>query len=198
MKPDFVIEAGTLYGGRAPLWAMFLEQFNPEGLDAKTRLLLTLQGLTIQGSVAEPQIRLTVRHAIEAGATKQEVAETIGNAAMFGGVPAMNKAMEGKVREAEVMLKRSDVWRRFRATLGPGNAEQLRAMGAIAWLTQPPKQPQQEQTKDSPFHKKEEKEKGEIRMPAITTTTTRRVLCRNNNRAKRTTTTTTTVIVCQS
>ncbi|MDG4649081.1 carboxymuconolactone decarboxylase family protein [Roseibacterium sp. SDUM158017] len=76
------------------LEAFFGKQFNPEGLDAKTRLLLTLQGLTIQGAIAEPQIRLTVRHAIEAGATKQEVAETIGLAAMFGGVPAMNKAME--------------------------------------------------------------------------------------------------------
>jgi 4-carboxymuconolactone decarboxylase len=76
------------------LEAFFGKQFNPEGLDAKTRLLLTLQGLTIQGAVAEPQIRLTVRHAIEAGATKQEVAEAIGLAAMFGGVPAMNKAME--------------------------------------------------------------------------------------------------------
>ncbi len=76
-----------------------MEQFmgkgiNPEGLDAKTRLLLTLQGLTIHGAQAEAQIRLTVRHAVEAGATKQEIAETIGLAAMFGGVPAMTKAME--------------------------------------------------------------------------------------------------------
>jgi 4-carboxymuconolactone decarboxylase len=76
------------------LEAFWGKQFNPEGLDAKTRLLLTLQGLTIQGAVAEPQIRLTVRHAVEAGATKQEIAEAIGMAAMFGGVPAMNKAME--------------------------------------------------------------------------------------------------------
>ncbi len=75
------------------LEAFWGKQFNPEGLDAKTRLLLTLQGLTIQGALAEPQIRLTVRHAVEAGATKQEIAEAIGMAAMFGGVPAMNKAM---------------------------------------------------------------------------------------------------------
>jgi len=73
---------------------MMGKQFNPDGLDAKTRLLLTLQGLTIQGAIAEPQIRLTVRHALEAGATKQEIADTIAQAAMFGGVPAMNKAME--------------------------------------------------------------------------------------------------------
>ncbi len=76
------------------LEAFMGKQFNPDGLDARTRLLLTLQGLTIQGAVAEPQIRLTVRNAISAGATAQEIAETIGLAALFGGVPAMHKAME--------------------------------------------------------------------------------------------------------
>lgn len=66
---------------------------NPDSLDAKTKLLLTLQGLTILGGQAEAQIRLTVRHALEAGATEQEVTETIALAGMFGGVPAMTKAM---------------------------------------------------------------------------------------------------------
>ncbi len=78
---------------------------NPEGLDAKTRLLLTLMGLTIMGAQAEAQVRLTVRHAVEAGATKQEIAETIAQAAMFGGVPAMTKAME---LATEVLDKDSD------------------------------------------------------------------------------------------
>ena len=67
---------------------------NPDALDAKTRLLLTLQGLTIQGALAEAQIKLTVRHAVEAGATPQEVTETIALAGLFGGAPAMTKAME--------------------------------------------------------------------------------------------------------
>ncbi len=67
---------------------------NPEGLDAKTKLLLTLGALTILGAQAEAQIRLTVRHALEAGATKQEIAETIAMMGVFGGVPAMTKAME--------------------------------------------------------------------------------------------------------
>src|SRR4028118_1468524 len=74
---------------------MFLgKTLNPEGLDAKTRLLLTLAGLTIQGAQAEPQIRLTVRHAREAGASHPEIAEAIAIAGLFGGVPAMTKAME--------------------------------------------------------------------------------------------------------
>lgn len=67
---------------------------SPDGLDAKTRLLLTLSGLTIQGAQGEAQIRVTVRHLVEAGATKQEIAETIAQSALFGGVPAMSKAME--------------------------------------------------------------------------------------------------------
>ena len=67
---------------------------NPDGLDAKTRLLLTLAGLTVLGAQAEAQIRLTVRHLIEADATKQEIAEAIAQMGMFAGVPAMTKAME--------------------------------------------------------------------------------------------------------
>ena len=66
---------------------------NPEGLDAKTRLLLTLQGLTILGAQAEAQIRLTVRHAREAGASAQEITETIALAGLFGGVPAMSRTI---------------------------------------------------------------------------------------------------------
>ena len=65
-----------------------------EGLDARTRLLVTLAGLITQGAVAEPQIRLTVRHALEAGATRREIAETIFQCAMFGGLPAMQKGLE--------------------------------------------------------------------------------------------------------
>lgn len=72
----------------------FGKGLNPEGLDAKTRLLLTLAGLTVLGAQGEAQIRLTVRHAVEAGATKQEIAETIAQMGMFGGIPAMTKAME--------------------------------------------------------------------------------------------------------
>jgi len=73
---------------------MIGKTFNPEGLDAKTRLLLTLAGLTITGAGAESQIRMSVRHALEAGATKQEIAEALAIAGLFGGAPAMSKAMQ--------------------------------------------------------------------------------------------------------
>ncbi|SFQ94776.1 carboxymuconolactone decarboxylase family protein [Poseidonocella sedimentorum] len=65
-----------------------------EGLDARTRLLLTIAGLTMQGAQAEAPFRLTVRHAIEAGATPEEIAETIAQMSIFAGIPAMSRAME--------------------------------------------------------------------------------------------------------
>ena len=72
----------------------FGKGLNKEGLDAKTRLLLTLAGLTMLGAQSDTQIRLTVRHALEAGATKEEIAETIAQMGMFAGLPSMNRAME--------------------------------------------------------------------------------------------------------
>ncbi|MCV2893934.1 carboxymuconolactone decarboxylase family protein [Lentibacter sp. XHP0401] len=74
--------------------ATFGKGLNENGLDSKTRLLLTLAGLTMQGAQGEAQIRLTVRHLGEAGATDEEIAETIAMMAMFAGIPAMTRAME--------------------------------------------------------------------------------------------------------
>ena len=72
----------------------FGKGMSKDGLDAKTRLLLTLAGLTMQGAQAETPLRMTVRHAREAGASREEVAETIAQMAMFAGIPAMTRAME--------------------------------------------------------------------------------------------------------
>jgi 4-carboxymuconolactone decarboxylase len=35
-----------------------------------------------------------VRHALEAGAKKQEIVETIGQMSVFAGIPAMTRALE--------------------------------------------------------------------------------------------------------
>ncbi len=83
--------------------AFFGRTLNPEGLNAKTKLLLTLMGLTVMGAHAEAQIRMTVRHARAAGATDQEINETIAMSGMFGGAPALAKAMQlaSEARESE-------------------------------------------------------------------------------------------------
>jgi 4-carboxymuconolactone decarboxylase len=66
----------------------FGKTFNREGLDAKTRLLVTIAALTVLGAQAEPQLRLAIRHAQEAGATQREIADVIWQMSLFGGVPA--------------------------------------------------------------------------------------------------------------
>ena len=73
---------------------MFGKTVNKDGLDAKTRLLLTLAGLTCQGAQADAALRQTVRHALAAGAKKQEIVETIGQMSVFAGIPATTKALE--------------------------------------------------------------------------------------------------------
>jgi 4-carboxymuconolactone decarboxylase len=76
------------------LEAWFGKTFNPEGLDARTRLLVTIAALTVLGAQADAQLRLTIRNALAAGATKREIAEVIWQMSMFGGLPAMQKALE--------------------------------------------------------------------------------------------------------
>lgn len=83
----------------------FGKGLSKNGLDAKTRLLLTLAGLTMQGAQAETPFRMTVRHAMEAGASEEEIAETIAQMSMFAGIPAMNRAME---LAREVMADKKD------------------------------------------------------------------------------------------
>jgi len=82
----------TMPANLMEMW--FGRTFNRDGLDAKTRLLVTLAALTVLGAQAEAQVRLTVRHALAAGATKREIAEVIWQMSMFGGLPAMQKALE--------------------------------------------------------------------------------------------------------
>jgi 4-carboxymuconolactone decarboxylase len=74
---------------------------SPEGLDAKTRLLLTLGGMVASGAPQDTPVKLTVRHAQVAGATKQEIFETIAQMSVFGGAPAMTTAMTAATAELE-------------------------------------------------------------------------------------------------
>ena len=76
------------------LEAFFGKTFNPEGLDARTRFLVTIAALTVLGPLGEPQLRATVQNGLAAGATQREIAEVIWQMSMFGGLPATQKALE--------------------------------------------------------------------------------------------------------
>ena len=67
---------------------------NKGGLDAKTRLLVMLAGMTVQGAPVEVMFKSTVAHALEAGATEKEIAEVITQMSVLGGLPAMTRALE--------------------------------------------------------------------------------------------------------
>jgi 4-carboxymuconolactone decarboxylase len=73
---------------------MFGNTVNKDGLDAKTRLLLTIAGMTTQGAQIDTVFRQTVRHALEAGATEQHIKETIAQTSVFAGLPSMTRALE--------------------------------------------------------------------------------------------------------
>jgi len=90
--PGFDAMFHTMSKDMMEMW--FGKTFNREGLDARTRLLLTIAALTVLGAQAEPQLKTAVRHALQAGATQREIAETIWQMSMFGGLPAMQKALE--------------------------------------------------------------------------------------------------------
>ena len=82
----------TMSAEMMEMW--FGRMFNRDGLDTKSRLFVTLAALTVLGAQAEPQIKITVEHALEAGATEREITEVIWLMSMFGGLPAMQKALE--------------------------------------------------------------------------------------------------------
>ncbi|MEP2783997.1 MAG: carboxymuconolactone decarboxylase family protein [Pseudoruegeria sp.] len=72
----------------------FGKTLNPEGLDSKTRLFLNIAAMTVLGAQAEPQLKVTIRHALQAGASEREIAEVIMQMSMFGGAPAMAKSLQ--------------------------------------------------------------------------------------------------------
>ena len=76
------------------LEAWFGKTFNPEGLDARTRFLLTIAGQTMLGAAGEAALGVTIRNAVAVGATQREIAETIWQMSMFAPPPAVQKALE--------------------------------------------------------------------------------------------------------
>ena len=73
---------------------MWGNTFNPDGLDAKSRLMAMIAGMAVQGAPLEPMFKSTVAHALESGASEQEIAEVITQMSVLGGLPAMTRALE--------------------------------------------------------------------------------------------------------
>ena len=71
VKPDVIVETGTLYGGSAALWAMFLEHVNPEGR------VITID---IQNKSANPRVLPISRRRVDyliGSSTDPEIVEEV-------------------------------------------------------------------------------------------------------------------------
>lgn len=64
------------------------QQYGREGLDLKTRFLITIAALTAQGGQTRPQLKVNIAAARRAGASRREIGETIWQMALYGGFPA--------------------------------------------------------------------------------------------------------------
>jgi 4-carboxymuconolactone decarboxylase len=68
-----------------------------EGLDEKTRLLITIGALTAQGGQTRPQLKVNIESALNLGATEREIGEAIFQMALYGGFPAMINALNAAI-----------------------------------------------------------------------------------------------------
>lgn len=64
------------------------------GLDLKTRQIATVAALTALGGQTGPQLGVNIRHALLAGASRQEIVEVILQMAVYGGMPACINGLE--------------------------------------------------------------------------------------------------------
>jgi 4-carboxymuconolactone decarboxylase len=109
MAKKFAPDAAKMFSPKAfeammpGMGQSFLETFfgntvNVNGLDAKTRFLVTIAGLSSQPILQDTPLRLAIESARIAGAKKQEITEVIVQMSMFGGMAqttqALNLALE--------------------------------------------------------------------------------------------------------
>ena len=138
---------------------MGVDEPNEAGQRRSSAIGKLLQGVTRITSLADAQHNSTapqILDALETGSLEAKVAEAgmvpasspqkrARLADRLFASPSFNKAInvaaEGRVREAEVMLKRLPAWQAWRDDLGEGTKAIMTAMGPIAWLTETEEEP---------------------------------------------------------
>lgn len=62
-------------------------------LDLKSRYIATIAALTAMGAQTAPQLRINIQAGLKVGLTETEIAETIWQMALYGGLPAAINAL---------------------------------------------------------------------------------------------------------
>ncbi|MEP4978437.1 carboxymuconolactone decarboxylase family protein [Ascidiaceihabitans sp.] len=74
------------------------QQYSRPGLPLRDRYIATIAALTALGAQTRPQLKINISGGLKAGLTQTEIAETIWQMAMYGGMPAainaLNAALE--------------------------------------------------------------------------------------------------------
>ncbi|ABL70329.1 MULTISPECIES: carboxymuconolactone decarboxylase family protein [Paracoccus] len=77
------------------------EVYAREGLDLKTRLLVTVGALAAMGGQTRPQLKVNVASALRAGASAREICEAIFQMHLYGGMPAAINALNAAIEVFE-------------------------------------------------------------------------------------------------
>lgn len=72
-----------------------------EGLDLRTRLLVTVGALAAMGAQTRPQLKVNIASALQAGASAREICEAIYQMHLYGGMPAMVNALNAAIEVFE-------------------------------------------------------------------------------------------------
>lgn len=94
---DLSVDEYAKRGPTMPKEAMeflFGNTFNKLGLDAKTKLFLTLAGILAQGMQSEQVLRQTIRHLREAEVSAENISEAIMLLSLFSGPLVTTKALK--------------------------------------------------------------------------------------------------------
>ncbi|WP_027835016.1 carboxymuconolactone decarboxylase family protein [Maritalea myrionectae] len=99
LNPSLEVTLADRYDQAVPNFAETLIEhaygriYAREGLDLKTRQLITIGALTALGGQTAPQLKINIQHAQAQGASKTEIYETIMQMSLYGGLPAAINAL---------------------------------------------------------------------------------------------------------
>ena len=72
-----------------------------DGLDARSRQIATIAGLTAIGGQTSPQLRIHVKAARDMGISQREISEVIMQMSLYGGFPATVNALNAAIEVFE-------------------------------------------------------------------------------------------------
>ncbi len=86
---------GHLLPGMATSTVDFVygQHYARSGLPLRDRYLATIAALTAQGAHTHPQLKINIQAGLQAGLSRNEIAEVIWQMALYGGMPAAINAL---------------------------------------------------------------------------------------------------------